>query len=619
MAETPRREWPTDSLLAQLRPEPGWELDRACIASYSADLRVVAAALLALSGAGAEPESGSRTQLIQALQNLSGRVAFVVQRGRVQAARSLPQAAALLDRFLFDANCDEREQSWHPKFAVMRWKRPSGGGTAWRVWIGSRNLTRDLSRDVGLLLRQATDDGEGTLLSGLRWAVEGLQSKLPHSVRLFKDSELNTLARVRWRLPRGVNTMRIFWLDGRGSGFPKVEAPQQEVIVVTPFVDAGGLRQAKAWSENGTKPIVLSAESQLASACTDPKLLHSLDLRTCSVGIEEGTCYETPAPHARADATETEREVDRSEEAAGYHAKLIYMRRGRARRLWVGSPNLTNRAWSRNFEIAAELHSDGVADPWGPLLRQIAHHATEFEPPSASLPADAETAEVLEQARKVLSAEFRCHQERRHSVVTLFGTHWPESPAPGIELLVALPWDQLESRPWQWGQAQVSLGPVELAACSNLLEFLLRRGDEQTQWIMRAPFRPALDGRRDSAAIASYLGPEGYLALIRAQLEPESAADVPWDTLSPTKRGRGVLGRREVALPTLEGLLRLFLREPGRLAAVKRTVETLQEHASKWHADSGVSDDAKANLSAFEQLWREVGETLASRVNDNEA
>jgi hypothetical protein len=136
---------------------------------------------------------------------------------------------------------------------------------------------------------------------------------------------------------------------------------------------------------------------------------------------------------------------------------------------------------------------------------------------------------------------------------------------------------------------------------------------------MRAPFRPALDGRRDSAAIASYLGPEGYLALIRAQLESESAADVPWDTLSTTKHGRGLLGRREVALPTLEGLLRLFLREPARLAAVKRTVETLQEHASKWHADSLVSEVAKANLSEFEQLWREVGETLAGRVNDNEA
>src|SRR5438477_120620 len=84
--------------------------------------------------------------------------------------------AALRDKFLFEAACDERRRSWHPKFAVMRWTRPEDKARAWRAWLGSRNLTRDLSRDAGLLLAESADANAGSALLGLRSAVEGLQS-----------------------------------------------------------------------------------------------------------------------------------------------------------------------------------------------------------------------------------------------------------------------------------------------------------------------------------------------------------------------------------------------------------------------------------------------------------
>src|SRR4051812_24017539 len=108
MADQP--DWPVHSLLAQFRPDPGWELDRACVASYSADVRVITAALLAFGGHATEPEMGSRVQLIQAFRNLRGRIAFVVQRGRIHWPRNLPKIAVLLDRIVFEAVCDERHR-----------------------------------------------------------------------------------------------------------------------------------------------------------------------------------------------------------------------------------------------------------------------------------------------------------------------------------------------------------------------------------------------------------------------------------------------------------------------------------------------------------------------------
>src|SRR5204862_2011493 len=137
------------------------------------------AALLSFAGNANEPELGSRVQLIQAFRKLRGRVAFVVQRGRIHWPRNLPKIAGLLDRFLFAADCDERHRSWHPKFALMRWRRPEDGAIAWRAWLGSRNLTRDLARDAGLLLVQATDPASGHALLGLARAAKGLQNYLP--------------------------------------------------------------------------------------------------------------------------------------------------------------------------------------------------------------------------------------------------------------------------------------------------------------------------------------------------------------------------------------------------------------------------------------------------------
>lgn len=607
MASAP--DWPVHSLLNQYQPEPGWQLDKACIASYSADVRVVTAALLALSGSLNEPELGSRVQLIRAIRRLRGRVAFVVQRGRVHRPRNLPKIAALLDRFLFEAPCDERQRSWHPKFAIMRWRRVDDGAVSWRAWLGSRNLTRDLSRDAGLLVVQAADRAAGQALPALAIAAKHLQTHLPTRVGRFNETELGALADIRWDIPKGVREMHVHWLDGSRDRLPKPRS-QQRVIVVSPFVDAKSMKAVAGWTESGEKPVLLAAEHELIRECsTAPDLLTQIELLTFAVTPDQGMPYEPVETQTSADAGDTEREIDRSDEARAYHAKLIYLSAGKEKRLWLGSPNLTERGWCRNFEIVAELSVDR-GDPWGKVLESLAANASKFDPPAVT---PIEVKDPIEELQKALCIDLRCHQVRIGTSVTVVATDWPTAPVHAVELSVGVPWHEGASVVWEWGQPARSIGDLELHECSEFLLFTLRSAENETAWLMHVPFKPALKEDRDTAAVAAYLGPDGYLSLIGEELQPTTSNGAPWDAPIATTRKGGTHAYMPRGLLSLEALLRLSLREPERLREVAKTVEMLQAEIEKWKLDHALPAEHREALAAFDRLWTEVGRPLTEK------
>lgn len=604
-------DWPVHSLLAQFRPELGWELDRACFAAYSADIRVVTATLLALAGHASEPELGSRVQLVQALRKLRGRVAFVVQRGRIHWPRSLPNVAALLDRFLFEADCDERYRSWHPKLALMRWCRPGDQAVAWRAWLGSRNLTRDLSRDAGLLLVQATDSASGIPLPELTRAAKALQSHLPEGAKPFNGADLNALTAVRWAAPMGVETIQLHWLDGTQAVSPATTG-QRRVIIVSPFVDAESMEAASTWMERG-RPVIVAAEPELVREA-GPELEKKVELLTFPVAPEEGAAYEPALSGANVDAGDSERELDRSDETGAYHAKLIYLRSRGEKCLWMGSANFTQRAWGRNYEVVAKLTATG-RDPWAAVLEDLVQNANRFESPAEQPRRKNDLAEDL---RKALCVGLQCSQLREGGSVMLIATQWPATPDAEIELRVGQPFVDRAPVAWAWGSERVSLGEVKLEECSELMLFVLSHGDEEVGWVMHVPFRPPLEGDRDRAAIASYLGPDGYLRLIAEELEPAKGGAPPWDApKSPPGRHRTAIGLHR-GLPTLEGLLRLSLREPARLKAIAETVALMEQEAEKWRLDEALNQEQREALDGFRRLWDEVGVPLMAKLNGSD-
>ena len=185
----------------------------ALLASYSADLGSIGATLLALAGKDTDSGRGSPSDFADAVERLRGKVRIVIQRGRLAKMRRTPRIAAVLDQFVREVDFDEASHSWHPKAALVRTLSVSGE-IGWRLWIGSRNLTECVNRDIGLLLISgakggAPIPGADELARALadRAALKGLRAA----------SLAATIAKVGWRPPAGVRVEQILWSAGSGD------------------------------------------------------------------------------------------------------------------------------------------------------------------------------------------------------------------------------------------------------------------------------------------------------------------------------------------------------------------------------------------------------------------
>ena len=154
------------SLLEHLRPSPGWRTDYAVLSTYSAHTSVIAAVLLALGGQDDDTGSGTKIALARTLTQLRGKVHFLLQSGRLTLPGNPSPIVSLFDRFILQVPWDEGSKglylgkSWHAKFSLIRQVPESADvkSERWIFMLGSRNLTLDMSWDIGLVLN-AGDHG----------------------------------------------------------------------------------------------------------------------------------------------------------------------------------------------------------------------------------------------------------------------------------------------------------------------------------------------------------------------------------------------------------------------------------------------------------------------------
>lgn len=164
------------ALLDWLRPDSGWCTDHALFSTYSADPGVIASLLLSLAGFEDDPSEpdgcATKVAFAKSVVRLRKRVTIVLQAGRLFVPRGAGRPFALLDRFLKHISYDERSKaggsdetskvgrSWHAKCAAVRYVCETSEIGKWRFWLGSRNLTRDNSWDLGLSLEGQESGGE---------------------------------------------------------------------------------------------------------------------------------------------------------------------------------------------------------------------------------------------------------------------------------------------------------------------------------------------------------------------------------------------------------------------------------------------------------------------------
>lgn len=593
--------WPALSFLEGLRPGPEERVELALLASYSADLGSIGATLLALAGKDTDAGRGSPSDFADAVESLRGKVRIVIQRGRLAKMRRTPRIAAVLDQFVREVDFDETTHSWHPKVALVRTRAPDGE-VGWRLWIGSRNLTECVNRDVGLLLMSDAKGGDS--IDGVDELARTLADRA--ALRGLRSASLSaTVAKVAWRPPAGVHVERILWSSGLADqSVPEPPSGTDEIVVVSPFIDKSFLARQIPKGIRPARRVLLTTMREIdrigpALAAFDDLL--ALDAPEYPISDPESDPQDAASTANGVTADDEEEEVGR-----GLHAKLLFMRSGQKRRLWLGSANATMRAWTgRNAEVMAELL---VTETVEKGLRALLDSARLVNAPIREHPADEAALEedALERARSQVAARWAAELSVDDRGVRL--THrsdlhpgGPHPNEPDISLEVGALHGQLVA--WPKEQVVLNLGPVVPAERSEFVRLRVTRGGKGLSWLQRAPAEPPFGEDRDRAAFVRFLGARGFLLWLAGLLaDDDRQGDDDWTSDErPERAGLQATPTADSSLPTLEEILAAWARNPDRfrdierrvaqyLPAVLEQVEQEDPHTAKM-------------LKRFDELW----------------
>lgn len=596
--------WPALSFLEGLRPAPDENIELALLASYSADLGSIGATLLALAGKDTDAGRGSPSDFADAVERLRGKVRIIIQRGRLAKMRKTPRIAAVLDQFVREVDFDEAAHSWHPKAALVRTRRAEGE-IGWRLWLGSRNLTECVNRDIGLLLVSGAKGGAP--VPGAADLARALADRA--ELRGLRSTTLAaTVEKVAWRAPPGVRVERIHWCAGSGGHtIPVPPAGTDEVVVVSPFIDKNFLARQAPQSTKAMRRVLLTTMREIERL--GPSLavfddLLALDAPDYPIGDPEPDLQNTAAVPDSGAVEDEEEEVGR-----GLHAKLLFMRSGQKRRLWLGSANATMRAWTgRNAEVTAELL---VTEPVEKGLKVLLGSARLVEAPNTEHSPDAATLEeeALERARAQVAARWAAQLsiDDERARLTHYSDVRPDGPhpdEPDIVLEVGALHGDLVAWPAQ--QSVVELGPMAPAERSEFVRLRVSRAGKGLSWLQRAPAEPPFGDDRDRAAFVRFLGARGFLLWLAGLLADDGReGDGDWTNDEPDQRaGTATNTALDSSLPTLEEMLAAWARDPDKFSEIERRVSQYLPAVLK-HAEEEEPHTAEM-LQRFDKLWSKL-------------
>jgi len=621
------KHWPNHSFLDALRPPAGRKVRYALFATYSADLWSMGAALLALADRDPADGEGSRADMAEALDALSERSAFIIQRGRLAKPSGAKKVAAIFDKFITEIPYDEEEHGcWHPKIALVCYEsNEDKDDVIWRLWLGSRNLTRAMNVDFGLVLDgfPATQPHKGAApVDGVadlgRYLAEQASLTIAPSRSVERD-----LKQVVWIMPPRMKVKSVrLKLPSDTSLFPVSPESALDVVVISPFLDARFISGIGQWGDGKTKRWLLTTDSAVRKlACNDRQSLAGFGERVhvyarptpdpSDVGPADG--QGTPVVEAAL--------AEGEEQSRGLHAKILAVRAGRRLTLWVGSANATQRGWSvGNAEVIAEIECDtSVAD--GLFAMVLSGRPVNVDELVAEgEPEEDELARQLEDCRQHLIGTLRARLARNGDQFVMMAERPPEIVAPNVTLRVGL----VTGDPVLWppSASSVSLGSAPLAEQTRLVRLRLNNGPLVCEWLQKFDVQPPLPPERDRAAIAAHLRASEIMAWMQAVLTGTNAMADPeapgWDTPETGDEVPATPGRRTTRpIPpppmtqvTLDDILSCWSRDPAGFGALSQRANTYLDAVLTY---GNPTPDEHAELSALKRCWKKAATTLGVR------
>ncbi|MGE0769882.1 MAG: phospholipase D family protein [Hyphomicrobiaceae bacterium] len=601
--------WSSQAYLDALRPVPGSVVTGAILASYSADLVSIVAALLALAGRDNEEGSGGKADLAEAVELLRGKVRILIQRGRLARPKRIPGLAGILDQFICQIDFDENERSWHPKLALVRLSN-GAPGDQWRLWLGSRNLTGAVNRDFGLLLTSSDDPkSDAAPVAG----IDEMAARVAGYAKLdgLRPSKLKSALRaIRWIQPDKLHIERIMLTPGKvkSTALPSIKEAD-EVIAVSPFLDGTIVKMIGSWGGPKTKRSLLSTQLELV------KLARQVSKPLAGFG-DRIFLLESPAPEAVEPSAvvndDAAADDDESEQLPiGLHAKILAVRKGKVLRLWVGSANATERAWmGANVEVIGEVSAPAhmLEGLHTLLIRPVS--GTDLE--KLKVPEEDAAAERLEKARKRFVASWNGRLSRDGNAFVIESAKLPHPLEDAVHLEAGLATANLV--PWPRGQASLPLGTFPVGLHTQLVQFRMLLGELSCSWLQCVDVSPPLDAERDRRAIARHLGMSTFLAWIAALLGGDCGmgeAGERWDNAAPAA-GSQTPNFFDPSILTLDAMLACWARDR---TSFKRASERIDTYLGPIIAEAEALPAGEAErLRSFQSVWAVVsGELLKER------
>jgi hypothetical protein len=602
--------WPTYSFTECLRPPDGWETRHAILSTYSADLTVIVTALLALSGCEFDfQRTGSRVELVQAIEGLRGRACVLAQAGRVIVPHAPRPILKLLDKFTKFVGSDERSSSWHPKAALVCFQsKEDESDRQWRLWLGSRNLTRSSNWEAGLNL-VSRSDGKGQHIHGLIDAGVAL-AKRANLPSLSAKAITEQLAGLTWECPAGAEVERIDLLNPMKShGFPLPPKDTELVYVVSPFLDVRTVQAIAKWGGPKTRRTLVSTRMELQRLISQNDAVFA-DFHAIRVQPSP----DLPAEYAevRNEEMAGDSELLESENLppCGLHAKLFFAAKGGRRQLWLGSANATARGWfGGNSEIVAQMR---VGRDAANGLEDFVSTCEEFVPSSVDASTD-EDEMLLEDIRKTLSVQWSLRQEIREGDVTVISTHPPLLSFSNVLLEIALLGEVWKK--WPTEASSLTFSGMRPRERSDFIQIRISVGEMSCSWLQIAPCIPRPDDDRDHAIIAGYLDPHTFIMWLRSLLADEFTANSggDWDA-EDSSLGHAYGGNRKNGLteiiPPIEEVLRAWTRDSSAFTRTDEKVKAYLNDLQRRAAESGTVSEVEL-LTSFRSMWESLALELA--------
>lgn len=601
---------PTSSLLDVLTPPTGYVVDRALCSAYSAQSAVLVAMLAAMVRQGtAEGKGSSDLALARALERLNNRVHFLVQHGRLIGPRSASPILNMLDRFVVPVKYDERKASWHPKVCVVRCvnRCSAKAKPIWRLWIGSRNFTKDESWDMALSLTGEVDS-KGDELADIDSITRRLAQQA--SVEAQWLDALLELGTVRWQVPAGLRIDKLALLI-RGDlkrDLEPVPANARSVLAVSPFLDEWGVSNLLALLPQATDPLKKPRLVSTAACLSEMAKKHRPALSRYNLrSLPESSQDDQPeeideaaneVPDAGADAAESR----------GLHAKFVWIETLKRGELRLGSTNLTRRGWKENAEVLATV---SVALPGGVYSEQLRNGLRAFDDFCSEHELGEEEAipdnelrlqREFDDVRNALVVDFAATQALKDgvAVVTLqVPLHLPA----GALLRVGRIGDAL--LPWDAGVTSLELPDAPPYDNGDLLRMKLVIGDLSSEWLQHVPFLPSLSrDARDVPLLHAYLGIDGVISLLNDSLTAGGNGGGrrrPWN--KPHTPGASV---QTIALLGIEAVLSSWVRDKESLIETKRIVEIARKCEATSEKEAKASEQLKTFLLSWDAIEKEL-------------